>query len=140
MPHQIIYSSQAAEGTTTAELERILEDARVGNEARGITGALIYVDSVFFQILEGEREAVHELMASIERDSRHHSVKVFYDAEVAERTFGTWRMAFLAATPEEVSGWLGHPGTATIDDLLAEPRLDSDSVPRFLGHVLRALA
>jgi len=140
MLYQIIYSSQATEAMTAAELERILEDARVGNEARGITGALIYVDSVFFQVLEGEREAVRTLMASIARDPRHHAVKIFYQAEIAERAFGTWRMAFLSATPEEVSGWLGRPGTATIEDLLAESKLDSESVPRFLGHVLRALA
>lgn len=140
MPHQIIYSSQATEAMTAAELEKILEDARAGNEARGITGVLIYVDTVFFQILEGEKQAVRSLMASIARDPRHRSVKVFYEAEVAERTFGTWRMAFLSATPEELAEWLGHSGTATIEDLLAEPRLDSGRVPRFLSHVLRALA
>jgi len=49
MPFQIIYSSQATELMTVTELEEILSDARVGNKARNITGALIYVDGVFFR-------------------------------------------------------------------------------------------
>ena len=140
MPYQIVYSSQATAPMTASELEKILEDARVGNEARGITGALIYVDAVFFQVLEGDREAVLELMASITRDARHGQVKVFYEAEVEARTFGSWKMAFLNPTAEEVKGWAGLPGTATIEDLLADVGGDSNRLPRFLGKVLEALA
>ena len=58
MPYQIMYSSQASAPMTVAGLEQILADARTGNQARDVTGALVYVDGVFFQILEGEKDVL----------------------------------------------------------------------------------
>ena len=87
MPHQIMYSSQATEPMTVTGLEAILTDARTGNEARNVTGALVYVDGVFFQILEGDEDVVRKLMKSIASDSRHRSVKVIYEADV-DAVFG----------------------------------------------------
>jgi hypothetical protein len=140
MPHQIMYSSQTTEPMTVTGLEQILTDARTGNEARNVTGALVYVDGVFFQILEGDKDVVRNLMASIARDSRHHSVKVFYEAEVDVRAFESWSMAYLGPTAEQMSIWAGLPGTATVEKLLADVNRDPHRVPRILVNVLRALS
>ena len=140
MPFQIMYSSQATEPMTLGGLEQILVDARSGNEVRNVTGALIYVDGVFLQILEGDEDVVRALMTSIARDTRHHSVKVFYEAAVGERSFGTWRMAYLNATAQEMSNWAGLAGTVTIDALLAEVGGNTRRVPRILERMLEALA
>jgi len=140
MPYQIMYSSQATESMAANGLEQILADARTGNEARGITGALVYVDGVFFQILEGEKDVVRNLMASIAHDSRHHSVKVFYEAEVETRVFHSWSMAYLNPTAEQMSAWAGLRGTDTIDELLADVHRDPHRVPKILVSVLKALA
>ena len=83
---------------TVTGLEEILTDARTGNQTRNVTGALVYVDGVFFQIIEGDKDVVYKLMASIASDSRHHSVKVFYEAEVDVRAFESWSMAYLSPT------------------------------------------
>ena len=125
---------------TVAGLEAILADARTGNEARNVTGALVYVDGVFFQIIEGEEDVVRGLMASIASDSRHHSVQVFYEAEVDVRAFGSWSMAYVCTTPEQMSKWAGLPGTATVEELLADINRGPDRVPRILVNVLKALA
>jgi len=140
MPHQIMYSSQATEPMTVTGLEAILTDARTGNEARDVTGALVYVDGVFFQIIEGDKDVVHKLMASIASDSRHHSVKIFYDAEVAARAFESWSMAYLSATAEQMSKWAGLPGTATVEELLTDINRGPHRVPRILVSILNALA
>ena len=140
MPHQIMYSSEAAEPMTVTGLEQILTDARAGNELRNVTGALVYVDGVFFQILEGEEDVVRNLMTSIASDSRHHSVKVVYEAEVDARAFESWRMAYLSPTAEEMSTWAGLTGTATVENLLADVNRDPQRVPRILVNVLKALA
>ena len=140
MPHQIMYSSQATEPMTVTGLEAILTDARTGNEARNVTGALVYVDGVFFQIIEGDKDVVHNLMASIASDSRHHSVKIFYDAEVAARAFESWSMAYLSATAEQMSKWAGLPGTATVEELLTDISRGPHRVPRILVSILNALA
>lgn len=140
MTYQIMYSSQSTLPMSLSGLEQILRDARSGNEARNVTGALVYVEGVFFQILEGSEEVVRSVMANIARDSRHHSVKVFYEAEVDAPSFGTWRMAYLSPTPEEVSSWAGLPGTATIDSLLADVGSNAQRVPQMVQSMLEALA
>ena len=140
MPYQIMYSSQATEPMTITGLENILADARAGNQARNVTGALVYVDGVFFQILEGDKDVVRNVMASIASDSRHHSVKVCYEAEVDVRAFESWRMAYLSPTADQMSIWAGLPGTATVETLLADVNRDPHRVPRILVNVLKAVA
>lgn len=140
MPYQIMYSSQASAPMTVADLEQILVDARTGNQAHDVTGALVYVDGVFFQILEGERDVLRNLMASIERDSRHRAVKVFYEAEVDVRAFESWRMAYLSPTAEQMSTWAGLPGTTTIESLLSDVTRESHRVPEILVNILKAVA
>ena len=78
MLSQIIYSSKATRPMASTLLEQILVDARSGNEARDVTGVLVYVVGVFLQILEGERAVLDALLASIRADTRHESMKVFH--------------------------------------------------------------
>ena len=140
MPYQMMYSSEATQPMTVAGLEEILDDARKGNEARNVTGALISVDGVFLQIIEGEKDVVRRLMASIASDTRHRSLKVFHEAEVDTRAFGSWRMADLNPTAEQMSQWAGLPGTATIGELLAEINDAPGAVSRILVSILNTLA
>jgi Sensors of blue-light using FAD len=140
MTYQIMYSSQAAQPMTVTALEEILTDARTGNQARNVTGALVYVDGVFFQIIEGDKDVVRKLMANIASDSRHHSVKVFHEAEVDVRAFESWSMAYLSPTAEQMSTWAGLPGTATVEKLLADVSRNPRRVPQILVNALKALA
>jgi hypothetical protein len=140
MTYQIMYSSQAAQPMTVTALEEILTDARTGNQARNVTGALVYVDGVFFQIIEGDKDVVRKLMANIASDSRHHSVKVFHEAEVDVRGFESWSMAYLSPTAEQMSTWVGLPGTATVEKLLADVSRNPHRVPQILVNALKALA
>lgn len=121
------------------ELQRILLDARAGNERRGITGALVYVDGVFLQILEGEKGKVLELMSAIASDSRHSAVKVFHEAEVDAPAFSCWRMANIEATQELLADWAGLPGAASmnaiLDELHANPKQASQVVVRMLEAI-----
>jgi hypothetical protein len=139
MPYQIMYSSQATEPMTVTDLEKILTDARAGNEARNVTGVLVYVDGVFFQVLEGDQAVVRSLMANIASDTRHQSVKVFYEAQVDVRAFESWSMAYLAPTAQEMSTWAGLPAAATVEEVLADVNRDPDRVPRTLITALKTL-
>ncbi len=140
MAYQVFYSSQAVAPLPLDELEKILVDARVGNEKRGVTGALIYVDGVFLQILEGPEATVKSLMHSIAQDSRHSSMHVFHEAEVDQALFSTWKMAYLHPTPAQVASWLGLQGTATIEDVLADVHRGSDQASRIAYGILKAIA
>ena len=140
MLYQLMYSSQATDPMTAESLEKILTDARIGNSKNNITGALVYVDGVFFQILEGEKDLVSNLIANISKDARHQLVKVFYESGVDARAFSDWSMGYVSPTAEQMAIWAGLPGTATIGSMLAEVNRKPERVPRILVSVLNALA
>ena len=140
MLYQVIYSSKAAKAMSVADLRAILEDARAGNEKRQVTGALVYADGVFLQILEGPRQSVQSLMRSIAADTRHTHVKVFHEAGVDHRVFGAWTMAYLDASEEQLAQWLGLPGTASIQQMVDELVRDATRTSEVAGRILRALA
>ena len=140
MLYQLMYSSQATDPMTAESLEKILTDARIGNAKHDITGALVYADGVFFQILEGEKDLVRNLTADISKDARHQSVKVFYESEVDARAFSDWSMGYVSTTAEQMAIWAGLPVTSTIGTLLAEVNRNPDRVPHILVSVLNALA
>jgi Sensors of blue-light using FAD len=125
---------------TATGLEAILLDARAGNNARDITGILVYVDGVFLQVIEGDREAVLQLMTSLGKDSRHSSIKIIHEAEIEERTFASWRMAYLDATPEQMAGWAELAGTTTIESILEDLSHSTRRAARVPGNLLKALA
>ena len=119
MPFRLIYSSEAAPGLAATQLEEMLAESRIRNQAHGITGVLVFVEGAFLQILEGEKDDVLDLMARIERDPRHHDIKVFYEQEVGERAFGSWSMAYLSPSAEDVAKWAELDGATTIGNVLA---------------------
>ncbi|HEX9955551.1 MAG TPA: BLUF domain-containing protein [Allosphingosinicella sp.] len=72
----------------------IVNVARARNSRLSVTGALIFTEQSFAQVLEGPAAAVGELMASIERDPRHHRLSVLIDPLAAGRRFSDWSMAY----------------------------------------------
>jgi len=140
MLYQITYSSRATQPMTLEDLEQILVDAREGNERRGVTGVLIYVDGVFLQVLEGEKENLVGLMASLGRDTRHTEVKVFHESRIDERAFGSWRMAYLDSTPEQMAAWAGLPGTTTIASIVDDIHRDPKRISQVAASILETLA
>jgi Sensors of blue-light using FAD len=60
----LIYASVAAQNFEALQLAELLQKARAANERRGLTGMLLHVDSdgSFFQVLEGETEAIDQLL------------------------------------------------------------------------------
>lgn len=89
------------------DLQELLEHARSRNGTQGISGALVYTDGMFLQILEGERAKVQALMATIRKDVRHENVIVLREGEVPSAQFSSWKMAYVSATPAEVARWAG---------------------------------
>jgi hypothetical protein len=115
MIYQVIYASESTIPMQTDDLEELLEQARVNNVTNSITGALIYADGVFLQILEGDKANVQHLLAKILRDLRHETITVLRESEIPFATFGSWRMAFVSATREQVARWAGFDAaTGTI--------------------------
>jgi hypothetical protein len=99
---QIVYISRS----TSVRLEnfngieptvgRILLKSRINNKRNGLTGVLYFGDGCFFQCIEGEEQAVLELLQKIKDDPRHSDIIVRSRKLIQQRSFGSWEMKFVA--------------------------------------------
>ncbi len=116
--HALAYFSRSVAsefgGTYHIELGRILAAARKNNVQKGITGALIFSDHYFAQVLEGPRDELEAIFEKIECDPRHSNVTVIHFKPIKARSFSDWSMAF-AEVPGPSAALLG------VNDVLANP-------------------
>lgn len=98
---QLMYESTATRAMTDAELWTLLQQARSNNEARGITGLLLFASGHFLQVLEGPESVVRRLFDTIQDDPRHTNIETLLTTPATKRTFPDWKMG------------LEHPRAAT---------------------------
>lgn len=91
--YTITYSSFATIEFCDADLGNLLMDARERNERLDITGALLYRNGRFVQVLEGAEEAVRECFATIVADTRH-TIHMVSERPITVRRFDTWTMGY----------------------------------------------
>lgn len=139
MTYQTIYSSEATAPMQSEDLEELLEDARRRNGIAGISGALIYANGMFLQILEGEAVDVRATMARIRKDLRHEQVTILREGEVPGARFGSWKMAYLSATPAQVARWAGLSVADGTGSDVAGDGEEVDRVARFARDILALL-
>ncbi|OEE61791.1 BLUF domain-containing protein [Enterovibrio norvegicus] len=91
---RLIYASAATIEFSESKLMQLLGKARAHNAGNNISGLLLYAKGNFFQILEGEQQAVERLYCQIQQDDRHTSVVVLERSEITKRVFPDWSMGF----------------------------------------------
>jgi Sensors of blue-light using FAD len=123
----------------TDDLQELLDHARRSNAAKGITGALVYAEGVFLQIIEGDKVLLQELMAKIRRDVRHESVFVLREGEVPTAIFGSWKMAYVSATPKQVAKWAGLSAANDTTESLSETVEEQNRTAQFAQDILSLL-
>lgn len=79
------------------EVDGILEQSQRNNARVGVTGALIFNNGVFGQVLEGPMEAVELTFDRIQADPRHKEVTVLDIKPIAAPSFSGWSMGFVGA-------------------------------------------
>lgn len=93
----VYYSRNAikALGTPMAsEIKSIMATSNDNNPPAGITGALIFNDHYFAQVLEGDRKAVSQAFCRISGDKRHTDVCILDAKPIQARDFDGWAMAY----------------------------------------------
>jgi hypothetical protein len=106
--HEIVYVSLACEEMPEAELTKLLAKARLKNQARQISGLMIYHEREFLQLIEGEKEDVTALFDKISTDPRHQQVYLLWENPIKARNFGQWTMGFVlpeGLPPEKREGY-----------------------------------
>ena len=71
MLERIVYVSRAAPGMTLQAVFHIIRAAHARNGRDGISGALVFLDGCFAQVLEGPAAQLAAAFARIRRDPRH---------------------------------------------------------------------
>lgn len=128
--HHIIYLSRATRPLRDEELATLLTQAREANARQNITGALVYGDGQFMQLIEGDEATLAMLYAKLLQDERHGQVFKFADKPIAQRSFADWSMAFRPVSAEEFTKLVGYlapeelnlqaPGLSATDGMLLQ--------------------
>jgi hypothetical protein len=130
MIHQLVYYSRnTVPGNSRAMLtnmREILSVSQRNNSRDGITGFLIFDQTWFVQILEGERKQVTETYNRISRDARHSGTAIVNVRDVPARLFPNWTMGGAMRTPEVLEVYLQHG----LGGPLEPARLKSDQIIR----------
>lgn len=88
-----IYCSHATVPVENSlNLAELLGVSARNNQRDDITGALVFVDGMFMQALEGREHMVDGLMSRLHADTRHRDMKVLGEDFAFERAFPVWVM------------------------------------------------
>ena len=92
MLSQLTYISSRNSNCTSEEIEKILVSYQKNNPSLDITGVLLYSDSKFIQMVEGNSKVILELYDKIKLDNRHCNAVMISYGLIKERTFPSWHM------------------------------------------------
>lgn len=141
--HCIVYRSMpvfsGAVSGYLSEVDRMLATARRRNPQVGVTGALLFNEDWFVQILEGGRAAVHATFHRIAQDPRHEGVELLVDMAVPERLFPDWSMGFVGDAPAIRNRFNASP-LAQRDLVLRDDAIIDFMVDVARGHRVEGLA
>lgn len=133
--YKIVYCSQNRINGTPQEIEsgvqKILASSRINNSRVGVTGALLFNEGLFAQVLEGPLAAVEQIFEVIQRDPRHSDVVVLQTGMDEKRDFPDWSMAY--AAPNSKAARFGIPG---FDAARANPSQAAEQVLKLLNDVV----
>lgn len=131
MHYELLYASWSAPSLEVSSIAGLVQDARKKNRWLGITSLLAFDGERFCQIVEGETEAVNNLLGTIRNDSRHHGYAVLHaGVRRGTRRFPQWHMAFAMHDLGTLDGAIAHrTGEQMVEYLQATPlsRIDFDT-------------
>ncbi len=104
----LLYTSKAVNPFKDDELQKLLELARFKNSQKTITGMLLYCNSHFIQLLEGDENDLSELFEIISSDDRHTDVKKVLEGNVEKPQFPDWSMGYKYLTPQQLTNLDKH--------------------------------
>lgn len=94
--YQIIYiSEKTGDFKPEKDLDKIVSSSFRNNNARDVTGVLMYNSGFFFQVIEGKKDDVIYTYNKIILDPRHQNVNLLTDREIENRSFENWPLALV---------------------------------------------
>jgi hypothetical protein len=110
---ELTYVSEPAQEMSFLGLMRLLYHSYLRNTSAGVTGALIFEDNRFGQVIEGPRTQIEGLWEKIQKDTRHKNIRLVDSRPIEHRSFSKWTMVFQGS--EEVAKKLPEIAMAVED-------------------------
>jgi hypothetical protein len=104
------------------QIQAILNASRRNNKERGITGALLFSEGCFAQVLEGPQESVEAVMEEIVCDPRHTDITILYTQETEARSFPNWSMAYAGEVHQSRELTAGNGALNSLDEIEMDER------------------
>ena len=134
---RLVYFSRnrldASRGALAERVSEILSASVANNQRTDISGGLVFSGEWFAQVLEGDRIAVVETFARIQRDARHGDVSTIECRLADTRRFGFWWMAAAGWSARNADLFRQYCGSETFMPC----RLDGDAACDLIGAVLQ---
>ncbi len=92
MLSQLVYVSNRKPNCTEEEIEKILISCKKNNPPLQITGVLLYSDTKFIQMVEGDAKVLTGLYDKIKLDNRHSNPMMISYGPIKEKSFPSWHM------------------------------------------------
>jgi len=93
--YRLAYMSEIKGKINKDDLRQILSSSVTNNTRDGVTGALLFNQSTFLQILEGRRPTINKTYRRITQDGRHRPAELIGLEPAKERLFSKWSMALI---------------------------------------------
>jgi hypothetical protein len=90
--YSLTYVSSASSRFMEGDFERLSIVSERNNQRDDITGALLFKEGTFMQVLEGDEAAVCRTFARIASDPRHQGLITMLRGEIQERQFPKFSM------------------------------------------------
>jgi hypothetical protein len=135
-PVRLLYFSRNKLDTSQAgpaeHVSEVVAKSVANNRKVDISGGLIFSGEWFAQALEGDRVAVAETFARIERDGRHDEITVIESRTMESRRFGFWSMAAAGWSIDTAGIFKQYCGTERFDPR----RLDGERMCDLIAAVI----
>lgn len=117
--HRLVYYSRnciaASPEAMEREIAQILATSQVNNARVGVTGALMFNQGCFAQVLEGPQAAVEATFERIQQDVRHGDVSLLSFGPAEARGFPVWSMAYIGASDADATRYGTIAGASGFD-------------------------
>ena len=104
MTVSLTWTSRSLIAPYSPEMLEVVRKTLAHNRALGVTGALMFSETSFFQVLEGPQDAVRDTFRRIEHDWRHTHVTKLDEHPVPAPLFRGHDMKFVEARHHHLSG------------------------------------
>ncbi len=134
MLSQIVYVSTRNKNCTDVEIQNILASCQKNNPLLDITGILLYSDTKFIQMVEGEYQVISGLYDKIKLDHRHDQVRMIATSPIKQKSFPSWHMGSkkISESPVDFNTPITSQEKAVFNNILNGVEDDSKKVLNIL--------